>query len=381
MKKKILFLQNKGNIYGGVWFVNKTLANGLAANNYDCRVVSLRNEPGKPIDIADANFKVDVINDEDLWEIVHFSDIISDIKKLSLIKAFKNAIKKISDEKKLKKDYSKLASYIKEYNPDRIICTHYQLLDAIPSSHLSKTIFEQHSSFQIIENHKATIKTLEKYKDKIAQFVWLTKSTCNDAINFGFKNSTYIYNPIRFSTNKVADVVSNKKLITISRLSEEKRIDLMLKIAKNVLNKFPDWSLELYGASTLDDGLMEVINSSNQIKLMGKTDNPSNELLNASIYLSTSYTEGFALSILEAYECGVPCVSYNFGESCIEQIIDGKTGYIVDFGKEDKFCDVLSNLMENKNTLIEMSKNSKEYAKKFGLQSIIKDWIELFDKI
>ena len=61
--------------------------------------------------------------------------------------------------------------------------------------------------------------------------VWLTNNTCKDAINDGFTNSICIYNPIRFNTKKKANVIKNKKLITMCRLSsEEKRLDLMVEI-------------------------------------------------------------------------------------------------------------------------------------------------------
>ena len=37
--KKILFLQNIGNSYGGVWFVNKIIDEELIKNNYDVEIL------------------------------------------------------------------------------------------------------------------------------------------------------------------------------------------------------------------------------------------------------------------------------------------------------------------------------------------------------
>ena len=41
--KKVLFLQNKGNNYGGVWQVNKLVGEELQKNNYVVSIVSIRN--------------------------------------------------------------------------------------------------------------------------------------------------------------------------------------------------------------------------------------------------------------------------------------------------------------------------------------------------
>ena len=39
---KILFLQNKGNSYGGVWQVNKTVGEALIHDGYDVAIISIR---------------------------------------------------------------------------------------------------------------------------------------------------------------------------------------------------------------------------------------------------------------------------------------------------------------------------------------------------
>ena len=41
--KKVVFLQNEGNVLGGVWFVNKTIGEELLKNNYDVSIISIRN--------------------------------------------------------------------------------------------------------------------------------------------------------------------------------------------------------------------------------------------------------------------------------------------------------------------------------------------------
>lgn len=379
--KKILIYQSVGNCNGGVWFVYETLATSLVKKGYDVCILSFRENKGPIVINTNQNFKMYTINKKNIWEITRFTDIKNSLKNFKIFSSFKLTLKKIGEEILFFKDKVIARKYINNYNPDYIICSHYQLLDSIPRNYLSKTVFQQHTSFNAtVKCFPKTIKVLNKYKDKINKFIWLTENSCIEAKKFGYKNSSFIYNPIKFNSNKIADVANNKKLITISRLnSPEKRIGLMLEMVDKIISKYPDWIFELYGSDKLDDSCMNIINNNNQIKLMGITNNVKEKLLNSSIYLSTSSYEGFPLSIIEAFECGVPCVSFNYGESCSEQITNGVTGYIIDDDNEKEFIERLENLMSNADLLKCLSDNAKEFAKKFNVENITKNWIDFFE--
>lgn len=377
--KRILILQNKGKIYGGVWQVNKLVGESLIKEGYDVSIVSIRNEQTDINLEHHPQLKVKTINENGIWYTYKGYEIINEIKKLHFIKAIKMTTSRIKHDIDIKKDIKKLHQFIYEYKPNTIITSHYQLLDMIPKNYLNITIHQQHSAFDAAINHKATKNTLNKYNGKI-KFLWLTKNTMEQAITYGLNNNSYIHNAVRFETNEIANVKNNKKLITIARLSEDKRIDIMVDIVKEVFkdNQFKDWCLEIYGSGELEDELIEQINNHPQIKLMGKTTNPKKELLTSSINLNTSPYEGFSLSILEANECGVPTITFNFGESVTEEIIDNKTG-IIATNKEDYIKKIKELMLDNKK-LISLSKNAKEFSKQFHINNIINKWIELFEE-
>lgn len=379
--KKILFIQLKGKSYAGVWQVNKIVGESLIKKGYKVSVVSLR-ENKNNIEIEhDPELELVTINKKDIWEDNYSgSEIINDLKKLHIISSLKKLIVRIKHKISIKKDIKKLRRYIYNFNPDYIITSHYQLIEMIPKELLNITIHEQHTSFRDSIKHKDTKRVFDKYKDKI-KFIWLTKQTMLDAINYGIKNSTYIYNAVRFKSNEVADVKNNKKMITLARFSKEKRIDLMIDIVKEIFKdkKYKDWTLEIYGAGPEEEKIKKSIHNHQQIKLMGLTNNPQKEILKSSINLNTSSYEGFALSILEANECGVPTITLDFGESVKEEIIDGKTGIIAN-DKED-YKIKLKDLMDNPDKLEKLSINAKEFSSNFQIEEIINKWIELFNKL
>lgn len=378
--KKVLFLQIKGKSCAGVWNVNKLIGEGLLDANYEVHIVSIRNNQIN-IDLEHRkDLIVKTINESDVWESYHLVDVVNELKKLHLIKVIKMILSKIKYKIGLQKDVKELHKYIYKYNPDYIITTHYQLLDMIPKKYLSKTLHEQHSSFDDACRNKANIKTFEKYKDKI-KFIWLTQMTMENAIKKGYKNSTYIYNAVRFISQERANVTQNKKMIAIARLSKDKSLDVMIDIVEDIFKdkKYKDWILEIYGHGTEEENLKQRIVNKKQIKLMGLTSDPKKELLNASIHLNTSKFEGFSLSILEANECGVPTIAFNYGESTNEQIYNNKTGIIAKDIEDYK--NKLKELMDNLDKLQELSLNAKDFSKKFHKDKIIQKWIDLFEEM
>lgn len=378
--KKVLILQNKGKTYGGVWQVNKLVGEELIKHGYDVSVVSIRNNQEDIVIEHDPKLKVFTINENDLWSTYRGREMLEELKKVHIFKTIKMIVSRIKYEIGINKDIKKLHGYIYEYKPDYIVTSHYQILDMIPKEYLKVTINEQHSSFKDAINHKATRETFEKYNGKI-KYLWLTRKTMEDAYDYGLTNNTYIYNAVRFKSNKVANVVKNKKLITIARISEQKRIDIMVDIAKEVFKdkRFSDWNLEIYGDGELEEEVRKQIGRHKQIKLMGVTDDPKKELLKSSINLNTSSFEGFSLSILEANECGVPTITFDFGESVYEEIINGKTGIIAE-NKED-YINKLKEIMVDNKKLRELAVSCKEFSNDFQIETIINDWIKLFNEI
>ncbi len=238
----------------------------------------------------------------------------------------------------------------------------------------------QHGSFIDTFSNNANKETFYKYNNKIKGFIWLTKKTMEEANKSGLSNNYYIYDAVRFSSDSLADVANNKKLVSLSRLSSEKRIDLMINIMEEVFcdNKYNDWVFEIYGDGEELDNLSKLIKSP-QIKLMGSTDNPIEVMLSSSINLNTSIHEGFCLTIIEGYECGIPTISFDSGEQIEEVIINNKTGFIA----KDKtdYINKVKELMDNPDFLKEMSLNAKEYNKNFTIDKIVNDWDNLFHNV
>lgn len=375
--KKILFLQIRDDTNGGIWFVHKTLATSFMEMGYDVKIISIRKANIKLCDTY--NISNEVINLKDKWEITHKKDVYHGFKKGPLY-GTKVLFQYLNGYVKLKKDYRHLKKAIINYNPNYIVASHYQVLPGIPKKYLKMTINVHHTSYEMLNIYTDNKKKLLKLKKKL-YFVWLSQNSLKKALDDGFKNSFHIYNPLKFEIDLVANVTKNKKLITIARLSDEKQIPLMIKIVKEVFKKqqFKDWSFDIYGYGELEEEVKK--EETKQIHFMGATNAPSKVLLHSSIYLCTSKFEGFSLSIIEGYECGLPCISFDFGETANETILDNKTGFLVKQNDIESFVQKLEELMTDNDKLMQMSTQAKQYSKQFHKQKIVNEWLHLFEKI
>ena len=373
---KIVFIQNKGKSFGGVWQVNKTVGEALIKNGYDVTVLSIRENKTGYEPEYDKKMHVKTLNTVDDWETYSWSEVANDFKKLKITPGIKKARNRLHNNKTLNEDKKRLKEYLDDLKPDYIVTSQYQILDLLPKEYLNITFHEQHCSFRESWNHPGTRKVLLKYKDKV-KYIWLCKNSMNAAKEHGLSNSICLYNAVRFETKEKADVVKNKKLVTIARLSYQKRIDKMIDIVEEVFSdkKYSDWKFEIWGDGEEYDNLKKLIHSS-QIKLMGRTNSPKDVLLTSSIDLITSDFEGFALSILEANELGVPTITYDFGESAEEEVLDSKTGFIAK--DRSDFINKLKLLMDDEDLLNKLSTACKKYNDNFKIEIIVKDWIKVF---
>lgn len=383
---KILFIQNVGNVLGGISSVNNILAKEFAKKGYDVKILSVRNSKNMTKQKEIENVEYEVINESDIWDCPRYSEAIKSIKDKKIVKAINLIIKRFNYDIRLNKDLKKFKKEINKYNPDYIINSHYELLYAIDKKYLNKTINHYHTNFKQVLENKSQIKCFNKFKNKLYKFIWLTEKTKNDAIEFGIENSISIYNPTESKKCKENQEESeknmtseNKKLIFLGRFSEEKRLDLCVKIVNDILieKRLNNVSLDIYGIGEIDNNTMNIIDSNPNINYLGIAKNPNDILENYDMFLMTSSFEGFPLTVLEANKNKLPVIAFDFGESINEVIKDNETGIIVENDNIEEYKEKLIDILQDNIKREEMIKKAHKFSKKFLVDEISKQWYEL----
>ena len=101
----------------------------------------------------------------------------------------------------------------------------------------------------------------------------------------------------------------------------------------------------------------------------------------ADVYVHPSRADTFPNTVLEALACGTPVIASKVG-GIPEQIIEGKTGYLVPEGDAGRMAEKITFLLENENLNRQMGCEAAEDSKKrFSLEQMVNNYLEYYKSI
>lgn len=160
-----------------------------------------------------------------------------------------------------------------------------------------------------------------------------------------------------------------------------KRVDLVLKIWKQVQDNHPDWSLKILGDSPYSKEAKVYAQQLgvNNVCFVGRVD-PSVYYLDAQIACVTSTHESFSMVIIESFKFGVVPMAFDSFPAAKELIDNGKDGFVIPAFDVNEYARVLSGLMDNDDQREKMRKNAQTSALNYYSSSIYEKWKELFER-
>jgi N-acetyl-alpha-D-glucosaminyl L-malate synthase BshA len=118
----------------------------------------------------------------------------------------------------------------------------------------------------------------------------------------------------------------------------------------------------------------------NKVTFLGKQEAVEEILSVCDLFILPSETESFGLAALEAMACEVPVISTNAG-GIPEVNIHGVTGYLSNVGDIDDMAKNAIKILENDEILQTFKSNALNQARKFDLNFIMKDYVQLYTKV
>lgn len=201
----------------------------------------------------------------------------------------------------------------------------------------------------------------------------------------GRKNAIYrIYNPVAFKLTKETESEKEKIILSVGRLAPEKGIEYIKKVSIQILERYPEWKWILLGEGIERKGLEEFIlenNLQNRLILKGNVENVDEYLQQASIFVVTSKYEGLGLSMLEAREMKVPCVSFDVKMGPRELIHNEVDGYLVKAFDCDEMTQKIERLINNPELRSQFAEKAYVCMDKFRLEKIVKQWKEILESL
>lgn len=198
----------------------------------------------------------------------------------------------------------------------------------------------------------------------------ISETTKRDLIKLGFnkKRISIVYCGIDGKRNKNIRKFIYPTILYLGRIKKYKRVDMLVKLMPQILEKVPKAYLLIAGwgteASAVTDISMRSI-SRRRVKIIGPvSESEKNNLLSkAWVFVNPSIGEGWGISIIEANLHGTPAISFDVA-GLSESIKDKDTGYLVK--NEEELVEKIAKILTDTKLRERLSKNSLTWAGKFN---------------
>ncbi len=244
----------------------------------------------------------------------------------------------------------------------------------------AKWIYERHASIELNRQKGAAGKlTAFLMKQEARSFDAFVVLTDGNQKEWRGKNVKVIPNPVSFVSENVSDL-SQKQIIAVGSHSYNKGYDLLLQAWQQVELKFSDWQLHIYGKVDAKETYIRMAEQMEltQVHFHVPHKDIQSKYLESSVLVLSSRSEGFGMVLIEAMECGVPCVSFDCPSGPADIIEHGVDGFLTEPGKIKELGEKLMLLMRDKMLRVQMGRKAKQNAQRYSAEVIVRQWDELF---
>jgi len=248
--------------------------------------------------------------------------------------------------------------------------------------------------------NKFLIKTLYPKASYVINVSEGTKTDLVENFAISAQKQTVIYNP--YDIEKIEKLASEdlditqareKTLIAVSRFRPIKNIGMILE-AVAALPK--DIQLVLVGDGSEEDTLKaqaKILGIEERVLFVGAQNNPYKYMSKASVYISSSRSEGFPNALVEAMICGCSVISTDCpsgpreilapksAKSIQSGVEYGEFGLLVAVDDTKALTEGLAKLLSDEALVSTYAQKAKERAFDFHVSTILKQYSETFSHI
>jgi glycosyltransferase involved in cell wall biosynthesis len=174
--------------------------------------------------------------------------------------------------------------------------------------------------------------------------------------------------------------LSSPLVVTAGRLTHQKGFDLLVEAFRTVTDRYPDWSLHIYGAGDGHDRLADQIQRAGlagTVTLKGFSRSLPRDLAGAAIFAMSSRYEGFSLALVEAMAVGLPPVAFACPQGPIEIIDDGVDGILVPPEDTRALASAICSLIEDPARRAELGAAARRSVQRYSADAVDERWEQL----
>lgn len=272
------------------------------------------------------------------------------------------------------------------FSPD-IIHVHLDILYSwiVALVYKKKIIFTVHSEAKRIHNFASAYLFKRLQKKNLILVTGVSKISAEQFKNcFGAKDIKVIYNPVEVSHFKKENNDRKEKevvFINVARFHPIKNHELLINAWKVLLEERKNIKLILVGDGEEYEKIkkmVDLMNLSSTIEFYGKVNDVAPILGKADVFVLSSSSEAFPVSVIEAIASGLPIVSTNVGG--VSELVEDN-GILVDPGNMQQLVVAMKELIDNDSERIRMGRLSEKYSEQFDVHKIIAQYEEIYNMV
>ena len=176
-----------------------------------------------------------------------------------------------------------------------------------------------------------------------------------------------------------------KTIVTMGRLSQEKNQKLLIESFASIAQKYPEYTVEIYGDGPMKQELQDCINNlklENQVLLMGRKSNVLDYIQDASIFVLPSNSEGMPNALLEAMSLGLPCIATDCPIGGPAAIIKNmENGILIPMNDLEMLADSISILIDDGILAKKIGYKAQSVTEDYSAEKVCAEWEAYLKKI
>lgn len=367
--------------YGGVEKAITNMAN-LFIEHYEVEIICMYDLPNAPAYAIDERVNIRYLM-KDIPNKEAFKTSLRNKKLIQTVIEGCKSVKILTNKKRLmKKTIKQLHNtiLISTRHEDTVMVNEYAHDDVY-------TIAQLHHDHNF--NKKLIHDFRHKYK-KIKVFALLNDTLCEEVTKImkGYNETTRcisIPNFIEIGKHPIQVENRERTLLAVGRLDPVKGFDRLIDMMSSLIQDIPEYSLRIIGEGDQGETLQNLIERNhlqNHVFLLGRktSEEIQAEMSKASMYVMTSYNEGFGIVLVEAMSCGLPSIAFDVRVGPCSILHDNKDGYLIKDNDKEGFCTKIKTLAHDEQLRIELGKQALHNAQAYSKETIASVWLNVLEK-
>lgn len=277
-----------------------------------------------------------------------------------------------------------MRNYIKHYKPDAIFAFRIAIYCVTLLSLLGLKVPVIASERNDPRFYGITWKIIQALLLPLANhFIVQTQQIKDFFPRFIQKKTDIIFNPVTEKVFLLPNIPKEKRIISVGRLHSQKNQKMMIEAFARVSEKFPEWSLVIYGEGPEREALeslVERLKVKDKVILPGRSENIIDELNKSEIFAFSSDYEGMSNAVVEAFCVGLPIITTKV--SGTEDFIkENKNGFLLEINDVDGMEKAMQKLMSDENLRKMIGDNNRQQANIFKIDLVFQQWENAVKKV